>query len=440
MKRNLMAFALISSLAACGITIFKWQSTLPGEYDSADLHKTSSGEHVLATTRGDTLAFHRLDSSGRLSLVNEYSLDFFMNQPIWIDDESFFASSHDGLAYGAISEGVVWNRSVNELQEELGIDPSVAVNNFRISKARRSAFFYGSIKEADNSYAGFIGEIDTTGKRAFWLTNNTKSSVNVRQLDTDSMVVEWPIPSAQQQELGYKALLQTLDFEGNVLGEHKLLAGEQFKLAFADRYYIVNMEGSTEYLSIYDRQGQRLNSVVLNLGRFIFAGTIQASRDGQIILFSYSGFEKRSVTGELIWQEGHDFGLADFTRFNDFGWTMKAKTRSDIVSVGPQVQIVRTDDGKLLFKGTGNIAVKHDVVANVINAQTGSQRQIKQAGITKVTDVSTCNPFCDAEPVDFEKGVCRLYDVEILDDGGVLMVGGYCNDLGDQETLQVTRY
>lgn len=448
MKRTLAAITGALVISACGITQFLWQTELTERVHSADIHKITDDRFIVARTTPNALTFHEMNGTGDIHPIGQ-------NIPLappyaslnlhWLDDDKFFASRTLGvLAHGSVQEGLHWRLDNAEFNSLIGQDLLIG-SNYRVKTSTyRSALVYGAFRPANASTqtnsVGMVAEISEQGELIGVHTDPRIVEFDVVQELNGSYVVTGSISRQQEDVLGYRGFIQQINRNGEVLNELIFHPEEKLKFATQDRLYIAKRENDVQSISVVDWSGTQLFSFPVVSQHFAVLGNIRQTGPNELLLTTSNDVEKRTLDGQLIWHRPVDRSVGIRHTYLDSGLTANPSSSWHSVYNGAALEVRKTENGDILFKGAGRLTETNLPAYEVIDPTKGTKRTIRQRGSATIYEVDNCSIWCSYDEIAYQAGVCSSQDFELLDDGGLITVDSYCNDQGQPERLQITRY
>lgn len=448
MKRTLTIITGALAISACGITQYLWQTELTQRVYSADIHKITNDRFIVTSSTPNALTFHEMNGTGDIHPIGQ---TIPLAPPIgslnlhWLDDDKFFASRTLGvLAHGSVQEGLHWRLDSAGFNSLIGQNLQIG-SSYRVKASTyRSALVYGAVKPANASaqsdLVGIVAEISEQGELIGLHTDPRIVEFDVVQELNGTYIVTGYVSRQQEELLGYRGFIQQISRNGEVLNELTFRPEEKLKFAMQDRLYIAKHENNVQSISVVDWNGNQLYSFPVASRNFVVLGTIRQTGPNELFLTTSNDVEKRTLDGQLIWHRTVDRSVGIRHTYLDSGLTANPSGSGYSVYNGAALEVRKTENGDILFKGAGRMTEYNLPAYEVIDPTKGTKRTIRQRGSAAIYEVDNCSIWCSYDEIAYQAGVCSFQDFELLDDGGLITVDSYCNDQGQYERLQITRY
>lgn len=445
MKRIFVALSFLF-LVACGVTAFLWQQKLDGAISDANIVRMADNHYRVTRLNSDNISFYDMDDSGALTERGSVPRgDVRYLKMKWVDDTSFFISYPIwNVGYGTLSDGILWWHDKTTLSALIGQNISIySVSHFDVSPQNSVLFCgTGTIPHSDGTRdrMAFVGEIDRAGNLLQWKMDTRMNNVEFKQMQDDGFIVQWQLDKPDADSEGFDKLVQKFDWQGGLQYEHTLVGEQDFKLALTDRIYIANRANQQESVSVYTWNNEKLFDFPVTSNLFSAFGHMKQTGSNELLLSVYYDVEKRTLDGQLLWHsalEGKE--PADYSMYLDDGSNASVVNNYQSAVTGGGIDIRREENGSVLFKGYGDVTDVHHIRFQIFQPEQGKKKIIKQKGDIIHYRVESCAFWCSGEIYNVEPGVCRVYDLELLENGGLITLTSDCVDQ-QPENLVITRY
>ncbi len=445
MKRIFVALTFFG-LVACGVTAFLWQQKLDGAIWDADIVKMADNRYRVTRLNNANINFYDIDDKGSLTERGSVTRgDARYLSMKWVDDTSFFISHAIwDVGYGTMSDGILWRHDKTTLSALIGQNISISTAAHFDVSSRNSVLFNGggSVTRSDGTREGmaFVAEFDRAGNLLQWKMDTRMNAVEIKQMQDDGFIVQWQLDKPDADSEGFDKLVQKFDWQGGLQFEHTLLGEQDFKLALTDKVYIADRANQQESVSVYSWNNEKLFDFPVTSNLFSAFGHMKQTGSNELLLSVYYDVEKRTLDGQLLWHselEGKE--PADYSMYLDDGSNASVVNNYQSFVTGGGIDIRREENGSVLFKGYGDVTDVHNIRFQIFQPEQGKKKIIKQKGDIIHYRVDSCAFWCSGDIYNVEPGVCRVYDLELLESGGLIALTSDCVDQ-QPENLVITRY
>lgn len=441
------ALLLLTVLTACGYTAYLWQKKFP-DVSEANIERVADNQYYVNTIDETSFSVSSMDGQGnstpllKIPKENAYRINLK-----WVDDHSFYAPNMFGpLSFVTFEEGIRWRLGDTEFSRAAGRSVHLLNSNAQ-NTPQGSALMYGSatlINEAGLTlYRMFIAEIDQQGViQHLRIAEDTDRSYTIQILG-DGYVLLSRYNNRLSELTGLNGMLQHYDGQHQLMHQIPLQRTQYFKLAIDNEVFIASQGSDADNIGVYNWDNVLLRSFPVEIDRFYEFGKMSLTAQNELLLLLGVQIEKRSLSGEQRWyyRLHNAYSPLDKLVHADDGTTALAYNNIDTSRSGVELEMSKSENGSVLFKGTGLYSEKRRIEYQIFQPQLAKTRLITQNGFTTHYQVEyACgDDWCAPSVVNTVPGICKIFDIELLDQGGLITLGQYCDE-NAPGALVISRY